>query len=67
MTINRKIPPISPLSPLESNTSTNNRGNSGDTPLDGGDITSTIDKISPSKQPENERHIEKSGDIIFCM
>jgi hypothetical protein len=63
ITINRKIPPTSPTSPPESNMSTNNGRNGGGTPPDGGDITSTMDEIPPPKQPENERHFDKSGDI----
>jgi hypothetical protein len=63
ITINRRIPPISPTSPPALNMSTNNGGNSGDTTSDGGDITSAVGKIPPPKQPENERHFDKSGDI----
>jgi hypothetical protein len=63
ITINRRISPISPISPPESNPSTNNGGNGGDTPSEGGDNTSTTDKIPPSKEAGNERDIQKSGDI----
>ena len=40
----------------------NNDGNGGDTPSDSGDISSTIDKVSPPKEPGNDAHFEKSGD-----
>jgi hypothetical protein len=43
--------------------SINNGRNGGDTPPDGGDITSTMNEIPPLKQPENERHFDRSGDI----
>ena len=63
ITINRNIPPISPTSPPAPNMSTNNGGNSGDTTSDSGGNISTVGKIPPPKQPENERHFDKSGDI----
>jgi hypothetical protein len=61
--ISRKIHPTSPTSPLESNMSTNNDRNSGDTASDGGNDTSTAGKIPPPKEPENDAHLKKSGDI----
>jgi hypothetical protein len=60
ITINQRISPISPPSPPAQNMSTNNGRNGGDTPSDN---TSTIGNISPPKQPENEHHFDKSGDI----
>lgn len=42
--------------------SSNNDGNGGDTPSDSGDISSTIGKVSPPKEPGNDAHFEKSGD-----
>ena len=42
--------------------SSNNDGNGGDTLSDSGDISSTIDKVSPPKEPENDAQFEKSGD-----
>jgi hypothetical protein len=63
ITINRRISPISPPSPPAQNMSTNNERNGGDTTSDGGGIISTIGNISPPKQPENEHHFDKSGDI----
>jgi hypothetical protein len=63
ITMNRKIPPIPPPSPPEPNSSTNSDRDSGDTPSDGGDISSTTCKIPPPKEPENDAHFEKSGDI----
>lgn len=63
ITINRKIPPIPPLSPPASNLSTSNDRNSGDTASDSGDNTSTAGKIPPPKEPENDAHLKKSGDI----
>lgn len=62
ITINRRISPISPLPPPASNMSSNNDGNGGDTPSDSGDISSTIGKVSPPKEPGNDAHFEKSGD-----
>ena len=62
ITINRRISPISPLPPPASNMSSNNDGNGGDTPSDSGDISSTLGKVSPSKEPGNDAHFEKSGD-----
>jgi len=58
--INQRISPISPPSPPAQNMSTNNGINGEDTPSDN---TSTIGNISPPKQPENEHHFDKSGDI----
>lgn len=62
ITINRRISPISPLPPPASNMSSNNDGNGGDTPSDSGDISSTLGRVSSSKEPGNDAHFEKSGD-----
>jgi hypothetical protein len=43
--------------------STNNDRNGGNTPSACGDNTSTIGKLTPPKQPENDAHFEGSGDI----
>jgi len=58
-----KISLTSPPSPPATNMSTNNNRNSGDTTSDRGDITSTTSKIPPPKEPENDAHLKKSGDI----
>jgi hypothetical protein len=63
ITINRRISPISPTSPPAPNTSTNDGKDSGDTPSDGGDITSTTGKIPPPKGAGNDAQSETSGDI----
>jgi hypothetical protein len=42
--------------------STNNDKNDGDSPSDGGDITSTTHKIPPPKDLQNHAHFENSGD-----
>ncbi|HEX5978966.1 MAG TPA: hypothetical protein VFY68_16910 [Nitrososphaeraceae archaeon] len=57
ITINRRI---SPLPPRASNMISNNDGNGADTPSDNGDISSTIDKVSPPKEPGNDAQFEKS-------
>jgi hypothetical protein len=43
--------------------STNNDKNGGDTPSDGGDITSTTSKIPPPREPGTDAHFEESGDL----
>jgi hypothetical protein len=43
--------------------STDNDRSGGDTHSDGGDITSSTDKIPPQKEPGNDAHLGKSGDI----
>jgi hypothetical protein len=63
ITINQKISPTSPPSPPYSNLSTNNDKNGGDTPSNGGDITSTNSKISPPEEPGDGAHFQKSGDV----
>jgi hypothetical protein len=43
--------------------STNNDRNDRDTHSDRGDITSTIGKIPPPKEPGNDAHNHESGDV----
>jgi hypothetical protein len=43
--------------------STNSDRNGGNTPSDGGDITSAKSEISPPKEARNDAHFNKSGDI----
>jgi hypothetical protein len=63
ITINRRISPISPPSPPASNLSTTDNRSGGDIHANGGGIISTSSKIPPSKEPENERHSDRSGDV----